>query len=64
MSTNTSFKNYVPTRQVCKIDLVRIARALGLEASEKETSRQLVERCVEAATMLRDGLTLIQRRRG
>lgn len=53
MSVNTSFKNYIPTRQVCKVDLVRIARALGLIASEKETSRALIERCVKRADELR-----------
>lgn len=59
---NTSLKNYVPTRQVCKPDLIRIARALGLEASEKETSRVLVERCVYEAERLRRDLELSQRR--
>ena len=62
MSVNTSFKNFVPTRQVCKVDLVRIARALGLQASEKETSRQLVERCVHAAEQLFRDFQLSQTR--
>ncbi len=62
MSTNTSLKNYQPTRQVCKPDLIRIARALGLKASEKERTRALVERCVEEAQQLRRDFELTQRR--
>jgi len=62
MSTNTSLKNYQPTRQVCKPDLLRIARALGLAASEKEQTRPLVNRCIEAAQQLRRDLELATRR--
>lgn len=62
VSTNTSLKNYVPTRQVSKPDLVRLARALGLIANEKEESRTLVERCVNAAERLHRDLELSQRR--
>jgi hypothetical protein len=63
VSTNTSLKNYQPTRQVCKPDLLRIARALGLNASEKERTRALVNRCIEAAQLLRRDLELASRRR-
>jgi hypothetical protein len=47
-------------RQVSKPDLVRIARALGLAASMKETSRSLVNRCIEAAQQLRRDVELSQ----
>jgi hypothetical protein len=49
-------------RQASKVDLLRIARALGLQASERETSNALVERCVEAAMRLRRDLELAARR--
>lgn len=63
MSTNTNLNNYRPTRQVCKPDLIRIARALGLDASEKERTRDLVNRCIEAAQLLRRDVNLLAARR-
>lgn len=39
--------------QATKKDLIRIAHALGLEADKSETSKGLVDRCVERATELR-----------